>query len=60
MFDHLNLRVPDLAAASAAFTAVLDALEIEQTMSTSFSLDASTSHSSRPPQLTSTASRTPA
>jgi catechol 2,3-dioxygenase-like lactoylglutathione lyase family enzyme len=34
MFDHLTLRVPDLAAASRAFTAVLDALEIEQTAST--------------------------
>jgi catechol 2,3-dioxygenase-like lactoylglutathione lyase family enzyme len=29
MFDHLTLRVSDLAAASAAFTAVLDELEIE-------------------------------
>src|SRR6476620_5289746 len=35
MFDHLTLRVSDLAAAGAAFTAVLDELEIEQTMSTS-------------------------
>jgi catechol 2,3-dioxygenase-like lactoylglutathione lyase family enzyme len=34
MFDHITLRVPDLAAASRAFTAVLDELEIEQTTST--------------------------
>jgi catechol 2,3-dioxygenase-like lactoylglutathione lyase family enzyme len=34
MFDHITLRVPDLAGASRAFTAVLDELEIEQTMST--------------------------
>ncbi|MCW3062908.1 MAG: Glyoxalase/bleomycin resistance protein/dioxygenase, partial [Solirubrobacterales bacterium] len=34
MFDHITLRVPDLTAASRAFTAVLDALEIEQTTST--------------------------
>jgi catechol 2,3-dioxygenase-like lactoylglutathione lyase family enzyme len=34
MFDHVTLRVPDLAAASAAFIAVLDELEIEQTVST--------------------------
>ncbi len=39
MFDHVTLRVADLAAASNAFTAVLDELEIEQTMSTpSFSV----------------------
>jgi catechol 2,3-dioxygenase-like lactoylglutathione lyase family enzyme len=39
MFDHITLRVPDLAAASSAFTAVLDQLEIEQTTSTpSFSV----------------------
>jgi catechol 2,3-dioxygenase-like lactoylglutathione lyase family enzyme len=30
-FDHITLRVPDLAAATSAFKAVLDALEIEQT-----------------------------
>ena len=35
MFDHITLRVPDLAAASSAFTAVLEQLEIEQTTSTS-------------------------
>jgi catechol 2,3-dioxygenase-like lactoylglutathione lyase family enzyme len=34
MFDHVTLRVADLAAASSAFTAVLDELEIEQTSST--------------------------
>jgi catechol 2,3-dioxygenase-like lactoylglutathione lyase family enzyme len=34
MFDHITLRVPDLAAAAAAFTPVLDELEIEQTRST--------------------------
>jgi catechol 2,3-dioxygenase-like lactoylglutathione lyase family enzyme len=34
MFDHITLRVADLAAASKAFTAVLDELEIEQTTST--------------------------
>ncbi|MDQ1679720.1 MAG: hypothetical protein QOI42_579 [Frankiaceae bacterium] len=34
MFDHITLRVPDLAAASRAFTAVLDELEIEHTRST--------------------------
>src|ERR1700687_1098435 len=39
MFDHITLRVPDLAAARSAFTAVLDELEIEQTTSTpSFSV----------------------
>jgi catechol 2,3-dioxygenase-like lactoylglutathione lyase family enzyme len=39
MFDHITLRVADLAAASSAFTAVLDELEIEQTTSTpSFSV----------------------
>jgi catechol 2,3-dioxygenase-like lactoylglutathione lyase family enzyme len=39
MFDHVSLRVPDLAAASSAFTAVLAELEIEPTMSTpTFSL----------------------
>jgi catechol 2,3-dioxygenase-like lactoylglutathione lyase family enzyme len=39
MFDHVTLRVADLAAASSAFTAVLDELEIEQTTSTtSFSV----------------------
>jgi catechol 2,3-dioxygenase-like lactoylglutathione lyase family enzyme len=39
MFDHITLRVPDLAAASSAFAAVLDALEIGQTASTlSFSV----------------------
>jgi catechol 2,3-dioxygenase-like lactoylglutathione lyase family enzyme len=31
LFDHITLRVPDLAAASSAFAAVLDALEIRQT-----------------------------
>jgi catechol 2,3-dioxygenase-like lactoylglutathione lyase family enzyme len=34
MFDHVTLRVPDLAAASGAFARVLDELEIEQTLST--------------------------
>jgi catechol 2,3-dioxygenase-like lactoylglutathione lyase family enzyme len=34
MFDHITLRVADLAAASRAFMAVLDELEIEQTTST--------------------------
>jgi catechol 2,3-dioxygenase-like lactoylglutathione lyase family enzyme len=34
VFDHVTLRVPDLAAATSAFTAVLGELEIEQTMST--------------------------
>jgi catechol 2,3-dioxygenase-like lactoylglutathione lyase family enzyme len=34
MFDHITLRVADLAAASSAFTAVLDELEIAQTVST--------------------------
>ena len=34
MFDHITLRVTDLAAASRAFGAVLDALEIERTAST--------------------------
>jgi catechol 2,3-dioxygenase-like lactoylglutathione lyase family enzyme len=34
VFDHVTLRVPDLAAASGAFTAVLDELEIAQTTST--------------------------
>jgi catechol 2,3-dioxygenase-like lactoylglutathione lyase family enzyme len=35
MFDHITLRVDDLADATGAFAAVLDALEIEQTTSTS-------------------------
>jgi catechol 2,3-dioxygenase-like lactoylglutathione lyase family enzyme len=34
VFDHVTLRVPDLALASSAFTAVLDELEIEQTSNT--------------------------
>jgi catechol 2,3-dioxygenase-like lactoylglutathione lyase family enzyme len=39
VFDYVTLRVPDVAAASSAFTAVLDELEIEQTTSTpSFSV----------------------
>jgi catechol 2,3-dioxygenase-like lactoylglutathione lyase family enzyme len=39
MFDHITLRVTDLADASSACGAVLDALEIEQTTSTpSFSV----------------------
>ncbi|MDP9259728.1 MAG: VOC family protein, partial [Actinomycetota bacterium] len=39
MFDHITLRVADLAAAGNAFRAVLDELEIEQTTSTpSFSV----------------------
>ena len=39
MFDHITLRVPDLAAASSAPTAVLDQLELKQTTSTlSFSV----------------------
>jgi catechol 2,3-dioxygenase-like lactoylglutathione lyase family enzyme len=39
MIDHITLRVADLAVASSAFAAALDALEIEQTASTpSFSV----------------------
>jgi catechol 2,3-dioxygenase-like lactoylglutathione lyase family enzyme len=39
MFDHVTLRVTDLAAAGSAFAALLDELEIEQTTSTtSFSV----------------------
>jgi catechol 2,3-dioxygenase-like lactoylglutathione lyase family enzyme len=39
MFDHVTLRVPDRAAATSAFTAVLDELEIQPTTSTpSFSV----------------------
>jgi catechol 2,3-dioxygenase-like lactoylglutathione lyase family enzyme len=39
MFDHITLRVPDLAVATRAFTPVLDELEIEQTTATpSFSV----------------------
>jgi catechol 2,3-dioxygenase-like lactoylglutathione lyase family enzyme len=34
MFDHITLRVADLAAASSAFTAMLAELEIERTMAT--------------------------
>jgi catechol 2,3-dioxygenase-like lactoylglutathione lyase family enzyme len=34
MFDHVTLRVADLAAATHAFAAALDQLEIEQTTST--------------------------
>jgi catechol 2,3-dioxygenase-like lactoylglutathione lyase family enzyme len=34
MFDHVTLRVADLAAATPAFAALLDQLEIEQTTST--------------------------
>jgi catechol 2,3-dioxygenase-like lactoylglutathione lyase family enzyme len=34
MFDHITLRVADLAAASRALTGVLDELEIEQTSNT--------------------------
>jgi catechol 2,3-dioxygenase-like lactoylglutathione lyase family enzyme len=34
MFDHVTIRVPDLADATSAFTAVLDELEIEPTTST--------------------------
>ena len=34
MFDHITLRVADLASASSAFAAALDQLEIEQTTST--------------------------
>jgi catechol 2,3-dioxygenase-like lactoylglutathione lyase family enzyme len=34
MFDHITLRVPDLAAATSAFAAMLDQLEIEQTTQT--------------------------
>jgi catechol 2,3-dioxygenase-like lactoylglutathione lyase family enzyme len=34
MFDHITLRVADLAVASSAFAAVLAELEIEQTTST--------------------------
>jgi catechol 2,3-dioxygenase-like lactoylglutathione lyase family enzyme len=39
MFDHITLRVADLAATTSAFSAVLDELEIEQTTNTpSFSV----------------------
>ena len=39
MFDHVTLRVPDLAAATGALTAMLDALQIAQTATTpSFSV----------------------
>jgi catechol 2,3-dioxygenase-like lactoylglutathione lyase family enzyme len=39
MFDHITLRVDDLADATTAFAAVLDELEIEQTTNTpSFSV----------------------
>ena len=34
MFDHVTLRVPDLAIASVAFAAILAELEIEQTANT--------------------------
>jgi catechol 2,3-dioxygenase-like lactoylglutathione lyase family enzyme len=34
MFDHITLRVADLAATSSAFATVLDELEVEQTTST--------------------------
>jgi hypothetical protein len=34
VFDHVTLRVADLAVVSSAFTAALDELEIEQTSST--------------------------
>jgi catechol 2,3-dioxygenase-like lactoylglutathione lyase family enzyme len=35
LFDHVTLRMPDLAVASAALAALLDELEIEQTTKTS-------------------------
>jgi catechol 2,3-dioxygenase-like lactoylglutathione lyase family enzyme len=35
MYDHVTLRVADLAVASSAFAALLDELEIEQTTKTS-------------------------
>jgi catechol 2,3-dioxygenase-like lactoylglutathione lyase family enzyme len=35
VFDHITLRVADLKAASSAFSAMLDALEIQQTVETS-------------------------
>jgi catechol 2,3-dioxygenase-like lactoylglutathione lyase family enzyme len=39
MFDHITLRVPDLAAASSTLAVLLDRLDIEQTTSTaSFSV----------------------
>ncbi len=39
MFDHVTIRVPNLTDATPAFAAVLDALEVKQTMSTpSFSV----------------------
>jgi catechol 2,3-dioxygenase-like lactoylglutathione lyase family enzyme len=39
VFDHVTLRVPDLALATSAFRSLLDELEIEQTSSTpSFSI----------------------
>jgi hypothetical protein len=31
MFDHITLRVPDFAAASTAFTAMLGELELNET-----------------------------
>jgi catechol 2,3-dioxygenase-like lactoylglutathione lyase family enzyme len=34
VFDHVTIRVPNLAVASSAFAAVLDELEIKQTTST--------------------------
>lgn len=34
MFDHVTLRVEDLAAANSAFTALLDELDVDQTTST--------------------------
>jgi catechol 2,3-dioxygenase-like lactoylglutathione lyase family enzyme len=39
MFDHVTIRVPNLTDATPAFAAVLDELEVKQTMSTpSFSV----------------------
>jgi catechol 2,3-dioxygenase-like lactoylglutathione lyase family enzyme len=35
LFDHITLRMPDLAVANAALAALLDELEIEQTTKTS-------------------------
>jgi catechol 2,3-dioxygenase-like lactoylglutathione lyase family enzyme len=35
VFDHITLRVPDLAVAGSAFAALLDELEIERTTNTS-------------------------
>ena len=60
MFDHLTLRVGDLATVDAAFTAMLAELEIEQTASTPNLSVWGISRSSRRHQHTSSASGRPA